>query len=136
MPLFTRKGRTDDWGTPGWLYKLLDNEFHFDFDPCPYPKPDWDGRLMQWGKSNFVNPPYSDIQPWAQRCREEQVKGNTSVLLIPARTDTAYFHRWIILYTELRFIEGRVQFVQLGKKIKQGKRDAPFPSMVCIFHGS
>ena len=122
---------SDNWGTPPALYEELDEEFHFDFDPCPYPRPDWDGLLSDWGASNFVNPPYSSISKWAAKCRDEQRKGNLCVLLIPSRTETNYFHRWIYPHAELRFIRGRLYFTSLDKPRTTGK--ATFPSMICVF---
>jgi hypothetical protein len=54
---------SDNWETPKYFYEELDKEFHFDFDPCPLNEgdiaPDKDGLLIEWGQSNFINPPYS-----------------------------------------------------------------------------
>ena len=50
----------DEWYTPPELYKEWDQEFQFDFDPCPANRADgWDGLEMDWGTMNYVNPPYS-----------------------------------------------------------------------------
>ena len=48
----------DDWKTPDEFYKMLDEKYHFDFDPCPYQS-DFDGLSIEWGQRNFINPPYS-----------------------------------------------------------------------------
>lgn len=61
------QGNGDDgkhyWLTPPDLYAKLDAEFHFDFDPCPYPLPDgFDGLMCEWGRSNYVNPPFGDVR--------------------------------------------------------------------------
>ena len=48
------------WVTPPDLMKQLTDEFHFDFDPCPHPRPEgFDGLVVEWGKSNWVNPPFT-----------------------------------------------------------------------------
>jgi len=132
MP-YINKSLTDNWGTPKNLYENLNDEFDFDFDPCPY-RNDFDGLKIDWKKRNFVNPPYSNIKDWAKKCRDEQKKGNLSVLLIPPRTDTKYFHEYIYKYAELRFIKGRLKFQNLEKP-KEKPKPAPIPSMLCIFRG-
>ena len=77
------------WLTPPNLYKALDNEFHFDFDPCPYPKVQ-DGLIGEWGKMNYVNPPFrkKDGSPTAfvRKAIEEQQKDKSSVLLLPTQS--------------------------------------------------
>jgi site-specific DNA-methyltransferase (adenine-specific) len=108
--------------TPEWLYKKLDAEFNFDFDPCP-TNPTFDGLSIEWGKSNFVNPPYKEIPKWVKKGIEEWRKGKTVVFLLPASTDTAWFHDFILPNAEIRFLRGRVRFT--GKP-------APFPSIVAI----
>jgi len=75
--------------TPPELYKTLDNEFHFDFDPCPYPKVN-DGLKLDWGKMNYVNPPFrkKDGSPTAfvRKAIEEQQKGKSSFLTLPTQS--------------------------------------------------
>lgn len=83
-----QKGNKKDgkhyWLTPPDLYKLLDDEFHFDFDPCPYPRPDYfDGLFMPWGKSNYVNPPFNGPTAWVRKCIEEYKNGNKVVFVFP-----------------------------------------------------
>ena len=78
------------------------------------------------GEIVFCNPPYNKLKLWAQKCYEEFQQGATVVMLVPARTDTQWFHRWIYHKAELRFIEGRLRF-------GDGKQNAPFPSMVVVF---
>jgi len=115
-----------DWTTPEWLLQSLNEEFRFDFDPCPYPKPTWDGLTISWGKRNFVNPPYGREQvAWVAKAIEEWRKGKLVVLLLPARTDTKIFHELIFPNAEIRFLRGRLKF---GK----AKNSAPFPSMIAI----
>jgi site-specific DNA-methyltransferase (adenine-specific) len=120
---------TNEWGTPPELYTQLNNEFSFTFDPCPLGGT-VDGLTIDWGTSNFVNCPYSNVEAWAKKCRGEQLKGNLSVLLIPSRTSTHYFHDWILPFAEVRFIKGRLKFLnQEGKQTQC----APFASLLAIF---
>lgn len=131
---------TDEWATPQDVYKSLDKEFHFTFDPCPlrggcdyYKKQDGfiaiqNGLLIPWGKSNFVNPPYSAIKHWCRKAYEEWQLGKTIVMLIPSRTDTRYWHDYIMKSNEIRFIKGRLKF-------GNAKNSAPFPSAIVVFHG-
>ena len=117
---------TDNWNTPESLYLQLHAEFKFDFDPCP-ANHFKDGLNINWGRSNFVNPPFSNWQEWVEKGCEEYLKGKIVVFLLAARTDTKAFHEIIIPYaSEIRFIKGRLKF-------GGAKRGAPFPSMVVIF---
>lgn len=116
---------TDDWKTPQSVYNQLHEEFNFDFDPCPLHGSG--GLEIEWGKSNFVNPPYSEIKEWIKKGYEEYCKGKTVVFLVPSRTDTKWFHDYVLLYAaEIRFIKGRLKF-------GDSKNSAPFPSCVIIF---
>lgn len=82
------------------------------------------------GYTVFCNPPYSQIARWVEKAFDEGHKDNTTVvLLIPARTDTRYFHNFIYGRSEIRFIRGRLKF---GEAVNS----APFPSMVVIFRGA
>lgn len=94
-----------NWKTPKDIYNQLDQEFHFDFDPCP-TNPTENGIFCDWGKSNFVNPPYGKaIIGWLQKAILEKKKGNTSVFLLPARTDTVWFHDFVLpLANEIRLV--------------------------------
>ena len=130
--------RTDDWATPRDLFDALDAEFHFNLDPCAsdtnhkcadYYTAETDGLTQNWvGRRVFCNPPYGRaIAAWVRKCYDESRKPDTLVvMLIPARTDTAYFHDFIYHKArEIRFLRGRVHFNDAGA--------APFPSMVVIF---
>ncbi len=78
----------------------------------------------------FCNPPYSEISQWVQKSYEESLKPNTIVvMLIPARTDTKYFHDYIYHRSEIRFVRGRLKF-------GGSKNSAPFPSMIVIFRAA
>ena len=125
----------DLWQTPSDLLEKLTEEFGEMFDPCPA---NWDmtfdGLEIDWEAINFVNPPYSNIKEWAKKCHDEWLKGKTVILLIPSRTCTAYFHDYIYEKAELRFLRGRLKFVD--PRNPGGKRNgAPFPSVLCIFRG-
>lgn len=85
------------------------------------------------GGSVFCNPPYGRaLGAWVRKAYEEAQTGTTVVLLIPARTDTAYFHDYIYGKAEIRFLRGRLHFED-----EDGNRfpPAPFPSMVVIYNG-
>lgn len=130
--------KTDDWATPQDFFDKLDLEFQFTLDPCAdlhnhkcarYYNQEQDGLIHDWGgKRVFCNPPYGkEIAKWVQKSFEESRKKNTLVvMLIPARTDTKYFHDFIYGKAEIRFIRGRLKF-------GNAKTAAPFPSMVVIF---
>jgi hypothetical protein len=88
------------WLTPPDLYAELDAEFHFDFDPCPYPLPDgFDGLTCEWGQSNYVNPPFGSIwhegklkgpTAWVRKAIAEHRKGKTVVLVYP-------IDKWVLM---------------------------------------
>ena len=133
--LFSSK--SDEWETPDDLFKSLDDEFSFNLDPCAteenhkcelYFTAQVDGLKQNWGGYRvFCNPPYSRIADWVKKAWEESRKPGTVVcLLIPARTDTKYFHEYIQWRSEIRFIKGRLKF-------GESKNSAPFPSMIVIF---
>ena len=119
----------DNYATPPDFYQKLHDKYNFDFDPCPYAENEIivDGLSIDWGKSNFVNPPYRDWQKWVKKGYEEYQKGKLVVFLIKAATDTKAFHNIILPFAdEIRFIEGRLHF-------DEHENPAPFPSMVVIF---
>ncbi len=116
----------DNWKTPKAFYQALHAEFGFDFDPCP-PNPRFDGLAVEWGMSNYVNPPYGNvIGLWLAKAKEQQAKGKLSVFLIPSRTDTKWWHEYAMTATEIRFIKGSLKF-------DDQKNCAPFPSALLVF---
>lgn len=130
---------SDIWATPQDLFDELNKEFGFNLDPCALPDnakcekyftPEINGLSQCWGGHVvFCNPPYGrQIYDWVKKCYEESRKpGTTVVMLIPARTDTRYFHEFIYHKAkEIRFIKGRLKF-------GNAKNAAPFPSMIVIF---
>lgn len=124
-PLF--KSTTDEWGTPKDFYNDLNNEFNFNFDPCPLGGTenaifkDWPGRV-------FCNPPYSKVRQFLEKGIIEIKRGNAElvVFLVFARTDTKWFHDLVYNKAEIRFIKGRLKF---GKS----NNSAPAPSMLVIY---
>lgn len=129
---------TDEWATPQEFFDKLNDEFHFTLDPCALPTnakcakyytPQDNGLSQNWGGIVFCNPPYGRaIYDWVRKCSEESKKPNTTIIaLIPARTDTRYFHEYIYNKArEVRFVRGRLKF-------GNSKNSAPFPSMVVVF---
>jgi len=109
---------SDNWETPSEIYRELNREFNFDFDPCPIcfgeVTPEKDGLLIDWGKSNFVNPPYSrKLKEMFIKKAVEWSKHDkcVSVCLIPVSTSTSLFHDVILPNaTDIRFLRGRVKF--------------------------
>lgn len=121
-----------EWGTPPDLFAALDKEFFFNLDPCP-PNGVWDGREISWeGKRVFCNPPYGrGIDKWLAKGRE----ANLAVFLLPARTDTHWFHNYALKADEIRFFCGRLRFNEghIGPCEGWLGNAAPFPSMLVIF---
>ena len=122
------KSQRLDWNTPKAVYQILNAEFNFDFDPCP-KDPKFNGLKIEWGKRNFVNPPYGrEIVVWVDKGIKEYKKGKTVVFLIASRTDTRWWHKLMNHATEIRFIKGRLKF-------DEHKNSAPFPSAIVILNG-
>ena len=128
-----------DWSTPQDFFEMLDKEFGFTLDPCSsdenhkcdkYYTKEQDGLKQDWcGETAFVNPPYGrETALWVQKCFKEVYAGGArcAVMLLPARTDTRWFHRYIYHRAEVRFVKGRLKF---GGQ----NNSAPFPSMVVVF---
>lgn len=136
----------DNYATPPKLYNELNIEFNFDFDPCPYNEGEIliDGLEIEWGNSNFVNPPYSQKlkEEFVKKGVEEMKKGKVCVFLIPVSTSTKLFHEFIKPNaTEIRFLKGRVKFGKIDEKgnfylplNKKGKtQSGTKDSMIVIF---
>lgn len=128
---------TIEWSTPQGTFDALNREFNLNLDVCADAKnhklPIWfckeeDGLSKNWGNSRcWMNPPYGrEIGRWV----EKAATGGAAIVvaLLPARTDTKYFHEYIYQKpnVEIRFLKGRLKF-------GGSKNSAPFPSMVCIF---
>lgn len=133
-----------DYCTPQNFFDELNREFHFVLDAAAtaknakcrmYYTQEENGLEMPWdcGGAVFCNPPYGrETGKWVRKAWRESQKGTTIVLLIPARTDTSYFHNYIYGQAEIRFVRGRLRFEDEEGKAFQG---APFPSMVIIYNG-
>ena len=118
----------DTWRTPKAVYEALNAEFAFDFDPCP-PNPQFNGLAIEWGHSNFVNPPYGRvIGDWLAKAHSEAANGKQSVFLIPSRTDTRWWHEHVMTADEIRFVRGRLKF-------DDQPNPAPFPSAIVVIKG-
>lgn len=127
---------SDEWRTPIDLFNLLNDEFHFDLDLCAddynhlctyyYTKTNSCFNYFPGNRSIFCNPPYGrSIGKFIRHCYLLS-QFNNVVMLLPARTDTSWFHDYIYGKCEIRFIRGRLKF-------SNSKNSAPFPSMICIY---
>lgn len=129
---------TDQWATPQAFFDELDKEFHFTLDVCALPEnakcsnfytPQMDGLSQPWKGRVWCNPPYGkEIGQWVRRAYLAVTTecAEVVVMLLPARTDTRWFHEYIYGKAEIRFVKGRLKF-------GDSKNAAPFPSMVVIF---
>lgn len=128
--------KTDEWATPEDLFDALNREFLFTLDAADetnhkcqrYFDKATNGLTQNWGgETVFCNPPYGrQIGKWVRKAFDEAKAGALVVMLLPARTDTAWFHDYILEKAEVRFIRGRLKFGGC-------KNNAPFPSMVVIY---
>lgn len=125
--------RSRFWLTPPEIYNNLNKEFHFDFDPCPYPRPEnFDSLELSWGNSNYVNPPFrksdgvNGLGPTAfvRKAIEEYRKGKTSVLLLPVQS---YVMKLVEAGAQIRSM-GRVQWLEV-----ESKKPWKSPSPICAF---
>jgi site-specific DNA-methyltransferase (adenine-specific) len=128
----------DSWETPQKLFDELNKEFNFTIDAAAdaenhkcerYYTREESGLEKSWkGERVFLNPPYGrELPKWVKKAADEaKDKSTIIVMLIPARTDTQWFHDYIYKKAEIRFIKGRLKF-------GDAKNSAPFPSMVVIF---
>ena len=107
------------WLTPPDLYKKLNDEFNFDFDPCYDPRgKSFDGLEMDWGKMNYVNPPFRKKDSlsgndgptaFVRKAIAEQQKGKSSFLTIPTQS---YVNLLLEAGAELRSL-GRVKWLEV-----------------------
>ena len=127
------KSKSDKWQTPPEVYDPLKAEFKFNHDPCPitWKEGDADGLKTEWGTSSFCNPPYSDVATWISKAHSEWKKGKTVVMLINAITDTKAFHQFIYGQAEIRFLKGRIKFINPAEPAKRAPNVKA--SMVVIF---
>ena len=129
----------EDWGTPQEFFDKLNEEFNFTLDPCSshsnhkckkYFTQEDDGLSKRWSPHIvFMNPPYGNVlKNWIKKAYIESKKGATVVCLIPARTDTQYWHDYCMRAHEIRLVKGRIKFVS-----DTISNSAPFPSAVVVF---
>lgn len=126
--------KTSEWATPVDFFSAIQEEFKLNLDVCALPgntklpqffTPDMDGLKQDWSKYRcWMNPPYGrEIGRWIEKAARG---AEIVVCLLPARTDTKWFHEYIYNKAEIRFLKGRLKF---GGQ----KNSAPFPSMIVIF---
>lgn len=132
--------QSNEWATPDDLFLRLDLEYGFTLDPCSsdgnakcekHFTPIQDGLKQDWSKDRvFMNPPYGkEIGKWCKKAYEESLKGALVVGLIPSRTDTHYWHEYVMKATKIEYIRGRVKF-------GNSKSGAPFPSAIVVWKES
>ena len=134
--------KSDEWATPQKLFDKLNGFYNFTLDPCAtadnrkcwkYFDENDNGLIQDWSNEVvFINPPYSNVAGWIEKAYTESTQnGATCVLLIPARTDTKWFHRYCMQADAIQFVKGRVKFENGSDK----PNSAPFPSMIVVFDG-
>lgn len=128
--------KSDEWETLQALFDQLNSEFHFTLDAAALPinakcplffAPADDGLSKEWNGTVWCNPPYGKtVGRWVEKAYKSSLDGTTVVMLLPARTDTRWFHDFVYGKATIRFLRGRLKF-------GGSKNSAPFPSMVAIF---
>ena len=119
------------------FFDELNSKYHFTLDVCAteadtkcerHYSPEEDGLAQEWEGVCWMNPPYGRnvTGKWVKKAVEESQKGCTVVSLLPARTDVAWWHDYVIPYGEITFVRGRLKF-------GGSKDNAPFPSAVVVF---
>jgi len=129
---------TDVWETPQDLFDKLNQQYSFETDVCALPEnakcetyftPEVDGLSQDWTGVCWMNPPYGrEIGNWMKKAYESSLAGATVVCLVPARTDTAWWHDYA-MNGDIEFIRGRLKF-------GNSKNSAPFPSAIVVFKGA
>ena len=129
--------KTDMWSTPQSFFTKYDGEYNFNLDVCAsednakcakYFTETDDGLQQEWEGVCWMNPPYGrEIIKWMKKAYESSLNGATVVCLVPARTDTTWWHEYAMKGT-IEFIRGRLKF-------GNSKNSAPFPSAIVVFNG-
>jgi phage N-6-adenine-methyltransferase len=127
---------TVEWPTPQYLFDFLNRTFGFEIDVCAtienakcprFFTKEEDGLKQDWDGRCWMNPPYGrEIGKWVEKAARCASVGTLVVALLPARTDTTWWHNYVLKYGDVHFMRGRVKF---GKS----KNSAPFPSAIVIF---
>ena len=131
--------QSDNWATPWDLFRALDQRHGpCSLDVCATPdnakvecffSPKEDGLSRPWSGVCWMNPPYGrTIGSWVEKAYSEVLRGYAKkvICLLPSRTDTRWFHDFILPFAEIEFLKGRVKF-------GDGRNAAPFPSLVAVF---
>jgi phage N-6-adenine-methyltransferase len=126
---------TCEWETPQDLFDKLNEEYHFELDVCAtadntkcerYFTKEQDGLKPEWKGRCWMNPPYGkEIGAWMKKAYESSLEGATVVCLVPARTDTAWWHDYAM--------KGKITFLRGRLKFGGAKNNAPFPSAIVVF---
>lgn len=118
--------KNDQIETEKEFKKALEDEYKFDFDPCPLVRPEWDGLKVDWGKCNWVNPPFSNIDKWVRKALDERKKGNTTIMLMPCRPNSNYWHELVFPNASKMFFFNKIRF-------EGYKRHIPVPLVLIEF---
>lgn len=126
---------TDLWATPQDFFDKYNAIYNFDLDVCAtdqnakckkYFTKEIDGLSQQWTSVCWMNPPYGrEIIKWMKKAYESSLTGATVVCLVPARTDTKWWHEYAM--------KGQIEFIRGRLKFGDAKNSAPFPSAVVVF---
>lgn len=133
------RSTSEEWETPKKIFDALNDEFHFDIDLAALPHnakcnkfytPIVDALKQEWKGVCWLNPPYgSQLRQWMKKACESFKKGATIVCLVPARTDTLWWHDYVLPYAEIRYLRGRLKF-------SAASNSATFPSAIVIFRSA
>lgn len=127
--------KTDLWATPQDFFDKYNQIYNFDIDVCALPEnakcliyftPEQDGLKQKWSGKCWMNPPYGrTIKHWVKKAYESSLDGCVVVCLLPARTDTSWWHDFCI--------KGKIEFIRGRLKFGGNKNSAPFPSAIVVF---
>lgn len=131
--------KSDEWETPLALFNEYNVRYHFTLDPCcthdnakciKHFTKDENGLEQDWtGETVWCNPPYSNVYEWCKKALNEAIEhGVTTVMLLPSRTDTRWFHEIVLEWATVRFLRGRLRF-------GNSTQNAPFASIIVLFSG-
>lgn len=143
--VFKNQPVSDLWGTPPAIKQAVSAKLGLklsDFDPCPYPLPEgYDSLRVSWGKAGdvvFVNPPFSQVEAFAQKSVEEMRKGNVTVLLfIASRMENAAWQKYVLPNCDkILHLRSRVKFVDLAERDLQYHGKAAFGSAIAVMSPS
>lgn len=128
--------KTDMHATPQGFFDYYNSIYNFTLDVCASPEnakcenyfTEVDNGLSRdWVGNCWMNPPYGrEIIDWMQKAHESSLSGATVVCLVPARTDTKWWHEYAM--------RGQIEFIRGRLKFGDAKNSAPFPSAVVIFY--